>query len=111
MSTEETPTPPPRMRVSLGNIRYFLSAVSAEAAIIAGLFLVLPFAYFIFFGACDGCTLGQHLLAAVRHTYRYGVGMFMALMLYFWFILVPAFMVLPLLGLILDCKRLGRDEA
>ena len=108
MSTEETP---PRVTVSLCHIRYFLIAVSTEAAIIVGLFVVFPFVAFFLFQECAGCSLGRHLGKAVWDTYRYGVGMFMVLLLYFWIILLPALAVLPLLGLILDCKRLERDEA
>jgi hypothetical protein len=98
------------MRPSLRNIRYFLLAVLVEFAAVVCVFFLLPIFVSTFEAGCDGCTSGRHFLWAVERGVRIGLTFIMAFLIYMWFIVIPVVMVLPVIGLVLDCKRMEGGE-
>lgn len=107
MSTEHTTTPA-AMRLSFKNIKYFLVGVLLDGAVVGLFFLYLVLLALLV--PCDQCTFGQYLLESVWNGLKFGAFMSVAFLIYFWFILIPAFSIPPIVGLLIDCKRMaGRD--
>lgn len=109
MGTEDTTTPAPR-GASFTNIKFFLLGLLLDSLLVGGYFLL--FIIGAMFAGCDSCTFAQYLLASIQLGIRYAVGVLTVLLVYFWFISIPALALLlgaPLVvGLIRDFKESGR---
>src|SRR5687768_12446784 len=97
MSSDDTarPTTP---AASLKNIKFFLWGVSVDFALVCAPFLLSVLMSLLFCPA-RGCA---DFYGRVEYGFKAAATMEGLLLIYFWYILIPAAAVPPLVGLIVD---------